>query len=756
VWLRLFALGTLALCLATGCATKPAPLLDDRILAPAPPRAALQPSDGDLATRNLVRAALLTKRGEMDRSLATLEQIAKDGGEPNRQVARRIPLSMDLINATLDDPVEYRAACKDLRKHKDLDPRLESRLDECAADDYLRLARRRVWDTRETLWADTYNAVAEPLSRSLISGGILAPYYIATSVANYLARLNERDPFPVQLRQALVHRESFLARFPDSEEAPKVRGKVERASQEYARYRAKKLSFQAKLAMKNHRPRAARYLTRQALEFDPTNKKAIKIFGQSSAAIEREWQLRARSNRASLDTDPQAMEDDTSRSAALLLAGRTLARDGRAMSRSEALHDVGPYVLATAMHEAGRETQGFDLLRAQATRDPESNAMTRHAGALLKDPYQYPYWNYKVIQAYQRNAMLKWRILGPFAGGPRYRRLPRPVAWLMDLPALVNTIIFSPVRLILSPMNGAPKFKAPVALAAYRYLDRHPKGEHMEELAHWLYDYESKQRNWNSALRMADYLGDVDSEQREELVEKVVVQQMEAAYRNARRDQRNSILRNAAREYPDSDAGHMAGIAAREELENVSAQEIRMTRGFLIENPQVSGPFGLGIRPELIDGVNANGELHPRGVTFLGARYLEFEFLAESGNEDEPSIKVRRSISQERLARVVAIVDDTVHRNARVDPDMDAGVDARRDLFLERARLGLTEEPDMRAAAQSHYVYESARERYGMVRGRESILPFDLVLRGDFSSMGLAAFPRWRKPKETPDAFLYR
>jgi len=48
------------------------------------------------------------------------------------------------------------------------------------------------------------------------------------------------------------------------------------------------------------------------------------------------------------------------------------------------------------------------------------------------------------------------------------------------------------------------------------------------------------------------------------------------------------------------------------------------------------------------------------------------------------------------------------------------------------------------------------RERYGVVRGRESILPFDLVFQGSFSDFQLGAYPRWRPPEETPDAFLYR
>ena len=86
----------------------------------------------------------------------------------------------------------------------------------------------------------------------------------------------------------------------------------------------------------------------------------------------------------------------------------------------------------------------------------------------------------------------------------------------------------------------------------------------------------------------------------------------------------------------------------------------------------------------------------------------------------------------------------------------DAEADADRDRFLERARVGLTERKDRRPSAQSTYVYKSMRERYGLVRGRESILPFDLVFQGSLGDLSLGAFPRWRAPKPTSDSFLYR
>ncbi|HET6303930.1 MAG TPA: hypothetical protein VFG80_04050 [Myxococcota bacterium] len=103
----------------------------------------------------------------------------------------------------------------------------------------------------------------------------------------------------------------------------------------------------------------------------------------------------------------------------------------------------------------------------------------------------------------------------------------------------------------------------------------------------------------------------------------------------------------------------------------------------------------------------------------------------------------------------MALLEEASLRSARLDPDLEAAPDADRDLFFERALLGLADAPDPRAAAESTYVFESARERYGMVRARESILPVDLVLQVSGTDLGLGAFPRVRPPKPTEDAVLY-
>lgn len=216
------------------------------------------------------------------------------------------------------------------------------------------------------------------------------------------------------------------------------------------------------------------------------------------------------------------------------------------------------------------------------------------------------------------------------------------------------------------------------------------------------------------------------------------------------------MLRGLVRSYPDTDAGYLAGEKLRALVEDASPQRIRMTRSFLEENPEIAGAHGLGVNPILLDEDLANGEVHPEGVTFLGGQVIEFALVAQTGDEDDPPHKRRQQISSQRLSRAVAMLDETVTRNDQLDDGDAVYPDAFRDQYLERARLGIADKPDTRASAESDYVYQSLREQYGVVRGRDSILPFDLVFQGSLGNMSLGAFPRWREPRETPDAFLYR
>ena len=92
------------------------------------------------------------------------------------------------------------------------------------------------------------------------------------------------------------------------------------------------------------------------------------------------------------------------------------------------------------------------------------------------------------------------------------------------------------------------------------------------------------------------------------------------------------------------------------------------------------------------------------------------------------------------------MLEEASLHNARTDSDYPIEYDADRDLFFERTRLGLADTDQLSADARSSYAFRGLRERYGLVRKRESILPVELVVQGSFDEMSLGAFPRIRMP----------
>jgi hypothetical protein len=294
------------------------------------------------------------------------------------------------------------------------------------------------------------------------------------------------------------------------------------------------------------------------------------------------------------------------------------------------------------------------------------------------------------------------------------------------------------------------------AVYGRRYLEHNPDGERVEDVRGWLSAFERKRDNWIAVYNLALQDPDFDVDELGELREKAAAQATAFASRERRRDIRNAMYRRVAQEYPDTEAGKRAGVAIRRDILHATPQQIRISRGFLVENPEFAGPRGLGLHPELLDDDPVNGELHPIGIVLIGGRAVKLLFIGPSGDEEDPPIEFFQELSDERFARMVAKLEETSFRNSLLDPDDAIVADANRDVVFERARVGLSGEIDPRPAAESTYSYRGMRERYGMVRSRESILPFSLVLQGSLTDLSLGAFPRFNAPRETPDAFLYR
>jgi len=104
---------------------------------------------------------------------------------------------------------------------------------------------------------------------------------------------------------------------------------------------------------------------------------------------------------------------------------------------------------------------------------------------------------------------------------------------------------------------------------------------------------------------------------------------------------------------------------------------------------------------------------------------------------------------------VVARLEETSFRIRCSIPTTRSSQRAADLLFDARADRA-ADDVDERPVAESPLCVPRMRERYGMVRGREALLPIELVVQETSPASSSARSRACARRKTTPDAVLYR
>jgi hypothetical protein len=747
-------IGASLLALLGGCATERVPLPAGSALEPLATLPAQAPDDFDLSTRTLAAAVLL---GDRERAALAAERI--DALDAERLASEQppsglAPYAQDARNATLPDALAFRAAQRELLDRDDLEPALERRVRIEVDDDPLALADQRMFEARQSRVTRVVNAVTGAVGTSFANPVLLIYRFSMSMLGLGLAEHREDELTPPE-RQALGHWKSFVERHPDSNEAAALLDEIEEAQLRWLETQRQRNVRRARRALDAGQPAAARAYAERALRYAPEDPDAARLRNEAQQRLARDWENRQRS----LEAAPASPIPSRQRplAVALLRPGGDVAGAANRLAKDEPdgpFADEAAFAGALAWAERGHERRSWDRLEDLADADVARSNMARHASALFYSPDQNPYRAFRVANRQITAQDWKGLAFGALADGVPEQDLPWALAWLPLVPALPGVVIGLPARLIQFPFQH-PDRRVPAVLAR-RYLERFPEGEEAGDLRDWLLGYEQGRGNHVGALRVAEGAPAPDPQRIAKLREDAAEQALASAEKESRLEVRVPLLQEVASQFPGTAGAREAGAAVREEIERASAQRIRISKGYLLENPSVAGRSGLALRPELLDGELENGELHSQGVTLIGANMIELAFIGAKGRAGAEPVLRRERVSEERLARLVAQLDEASEHLARTDRDLRFEPDARRDLYFERARLGVAEDVDARPQARSSYEYIGLRERYGVVRGRESILPAEIVLQGSFTDFSLGAFPRFRPPKATPDQVLYR
>jgi len=724
-----------------------APMLAEVRMAP------IVPDEADRAAADAAAAALAGDVEQTARAAARIE--AFDDARPEGPTGLE-PAARDLLNAVARPGRSYRAASLELLDRPDIDPALRERIERAYESDPLEIADARVREARYSSFAKAFNTVAEPVGQSILAMA-LAPFRVARAVIRYGIDLYEADPLPIRRRQALAHWKRFLARYPDDPRHDEVAARAADAQMRWSRTRMRHTVRDAKQALDQDQPRQALVLADRALRHAPEagDEQAERI---RSEAASRVATIR-REQRESLEfalppghrlTPPQSH----GLAFALFDPGADVERAVHAVPPGGELVHEAAFVEALGLARTSPDAS-WSALRRIAESDGDRNNMVRHAEALLADPIRNPYDTFVRARRRDRRARTTWLFLGPVAHSRPRLSAVGAIEGVLALPSVVQALVTLPLRILQFPWMPPPATAKVTAVQAQRVLVLESRGERADEVRDWLEDYEKSRRNYVGALRVAETRPGIAPEDLNDLREKAGRQALQVAIQEERSDMRRALLMGVTRKFPHTEAGDEAGRLARREIEERTPHEIVLTRGFLEENPEVAGIRGLALDPTLLDGENYDSELHPDGVALIGGRVIEIRTIPAGGDEDDEPERTYVTVSQGRFAEIVAKLEETSFRNALLDDDDPVVPDAERDLVFERAKLGLADEVDSRATAEASFSYRGMSERYGVVRRREPVLPFDLVVRGSLSDLSLGAFPRLREPKLTPDAMLY-
>jgi hypothetical protein len=738
--------------LAAGCATPAAAPL--QAMDPLPSARAYVPDEVDLALRDLGRALLAGDARAVDGAVERVARLDAERDAAREGASGALPYALDARHALIADPALYRSVSALLLRRGDLPDALRARLEQEVDDDPLALAEARLRDARTIRFGRAFNVLAEAAGRSF-SNTVLLAYRVAVALVHVAVAERTDDPLSLPERQALQHWKQFVEQHPEAPEAPAVVARIDEAQDRWYRTQRDRSIHAAERALDAGDARLALAQSERAVRYAAEDVRARELLARAERETAAERERLSRSEGATLR--PDATSPGARKLALALLAsprGETARVEAAALPLAEGSGpeaDEARFALALAAGESGERERMWDALGDLADRD---SPLARHASAAVESPEQNPYRFWRKARRAQLGDRTRFVLFGPLADGPRDRpRVARPVEWLLELPALVPMLTGLPQRLVRAPFLRDER-RSPAVFAA-RYLEREPAGEHAADVRGWLVSHEERRGNAAGALALVEADPAAAGGDLARLRVEASRQVLDFALREQDLPTRVALLRRVGREYEGTPAAREAVAELRRTVREATPQHIRISRGFLTENPAVAGPDGLALRRELLDGDAANGELHPDGVALLGGREIEVAYLGESGDPRDAPVLHRQRVSEERVQRMVAVLEEASLRKVLTDPAYPIEYDADRDLFFERARLGLAASDHPSLEARSSYAFRGMRERYGLVRRRESILPVELVLQGSIQDLTLGAFPRIRLPKRTPDAFLF-
>ncbi len=490
--------------------------------------------------------------------------------------------------------------------------------------------------------ANRWGAIFNRLLGSVDLISIVSGSYIGAAVDSAMSQLLQAGSveMPIEERRALSLYREHLRRYPDYPRNQEIEKRVAELEKKQKRTLIQKEIEKAQEELARGELEGARFHLDVAALIDP----AAPKLKERQEEIEKRSRRLEEERRKALSVDSSGRTHPQDSEATGLLYALTLRDPLEIEERAKALPDERPGSpladsardsLAVAREIRGQHEEAKRLLReiARSAGNPHEK---KKAELLLKSPEYNLLASFEEARRQRRFQTVKYVLLGEdllrrnllYATGPLVAGGPAGATSV----AAANVLMIG--TNLFHVLSGNPISYEPVIDKGVAYIRTHPQAESATEVYSVLADAYEEVGRYDKAIAYQEMSGKATEERIGGLKEKAATALLQAAEKTSERSLKEAYLKMALRDYSETSASKEA-IQRLSRLMKIEHQGLRISKKFLMENPELFGPQGLGLKPTLFDGNLANMELAEQGLNLLNEREILLHFQTSWGIQSQ-------------------------------------------------------------------------------------------------------------------------
>ena len=627
------------------------------------------PDEVDKEARALLIDALINDKEALPSHLKFLKE---EDARRQKQYGSSTGLTdhaQDLINNTIADRDRYLAAQKEAIKNT-ATPERKKYLESIINNDDLTQADQLVRQNSANQWGGLFNRLLSSVDLVGVASGNYVGAAAETAIGQLYSILS--SDMSVEERRALSRDLDHLKRYPNDPANAKIIKRIDELQKKKAVALVKKQLDQSSAAVKSGDLDKALFHAQLASYIDPQSKEV-------QAALQNVTQLSVkqveaqRQGLAAKSEKPTGLEQQAD--ARVLLEALTLrdadeiAREAAALEkkyRGKPLADAAKDASAVALEIQGRHEAAKSVIEQliRSTVNPETQ---KHAETLLQSREYNLLASVTEARGERRVESMKYVLLGEdllrknmlYAAGAIATAGPAAAVTLGAMNALLvgNNVV--------NVLTNNPVSSQPIIDAAVAYVRNHPQSDDAAQVYKILGDAYEERGIYEKAIGYHQLAGS-SKEKLDGLKEKAAKALLAAANNSKGKGSQEYYLTTLIDQYPESPAAADATkkLAKRAQSEN---QGLRMSKQFLLENPELVGPAGLRLKRSLFDGDPKNLELADRGINVTSENELLVYYQTSSGVRSQTYPLPRQTVD-----RFYAALREKNHALALADVDQRA------------------------------------------------------------------------------------